>query len=436
MKGKLQWIGVNICRLLVAVAFIFSGITKVIDPHGTEYKLQDYATALHVEHLMPSMVALILSIALAVFEFRIGFCTLFGIYRKATSRIALAFTAVFTLITLWLAIANPISDCGCFGDAVVLSNWQTFWKNIVLLLAVLVICRYHKLELRIISEGRQWIVLIFAQLFALGVALHALWKLPVVDFRPFRVGNHLPSLMQTSDDAKFVTTFLMEKDGEQRWFSLEDYPDSTWVFVDSKTEQIGEVEKPEIDNFQMFLLPEGDDITEGVLAHRGYVFLLAAPSLREANDGHMDAYNNIYDYCVAHDYLFYMLTSSSEEDIKRWMDLTGAEYPICHTDELTLKTMVRSNPGLLLLEEGTVRAKWPYTDMPELNEESPRIPETGIIEEQEAGNAKRSLRLLLWFIIPLVVVTFLDRIWWWVTILLNRRRKRRKHILQDKENVE
>ncbi len=432
MKQKLLWITINLCRLIIAGAFIFSGLTKVIDPHGTEYKLHDYAEAFGLGYLMPDLLALMLAIALAVFEFRLGFCTFFGIYRRFTSCATLAFLCVFTPLTLYLALANPVSDCGCFGDALVLTNWQTFFKNVVLLACSLVLVKWYPKQLRIISEGRQWIILIYAQLFALALALYALWFLPVYDFRPYRIGANLQELTQPTGDGEYVTSFLMEKDGQQQWFTTEEYPDSTWTYLDSKTELVGDVTPAVIDNFTVYTWPEGDDVTEDVLHDPGYVFLLVAPSLENADDGRMDAYNNIYEYAQRQDYRFLCLTSSNDEAIVRWQDLTGAEYPFCHTDELTLKTVVRSNPGLVLLHDGVVVNKWPYTDMPDLQEESPALEQTEYGTPDILSQTRQVLRLLLWFVVPLIVVTFLDRTWWWVTIQLNRRRKRKK---AEKDNA-
>ena len=428
MKQRLLWISVNLCRLVIAVAFIFSGLTKVIDPHGTEYKIRDYAEAFGMGDWMPSFLALILAVGLAVFEFRIGFCTLFGIYRRFTSHAALAFMLVFTPLTLYLALANPISDCGCFGDALVLTNWQTFFKNVLLLACSLVLVRWYKLQLRIISESRQWIVLIYAQVYALMLAIYGLWFLPIYDFRPYRVGANLSELTQPSGDGEYVTTFLMEKGGEQKWFTTEDYPDSTWTYVDSKTELVGDVKPAVIDNLTMYTWPEGNDVTEEVLSDPRYVLLLIAPSLENADDGRMDAYNEIYEYAQKQGYRFLCLTSSHDAGIVRWQDLTGAEYPFCHTDQLTLKTMVRSNPGLMLLHDGIVVNKWPYTDMPELREDSPALEDTPYGKPGKMSETQLLGRLLLWFLVPLIVVTLLDRMWWWTTIQFNRRRKRKKKI--------
>lgn len=423
MKQKLLWLWVNLCRFVVAVAFIFSGVTKMVDPHGIEYKLQDYAEAFGLGALMPSAVAIITGMMLALLEFRVGFCTFFGIYRRFTARLALAFMMVFTPLTLYLAIANPVTDCGCFGDALVLTNWQTFGKNVILLLCALVLVLWGKRQFRIISEERQWIVLMYAQFFLLCIGLYGLWRLPLLDFRPFRLGSCISEQMQPRGDGEYVTTYLMEKDGRQQWFALEDYPDSTWTYVDSKTEVVGTILPAAIDNLQMFDSVTGQDLTEEVLADSSYTFLLTSPSLADADDGHMDAYNRIFEYARVHGYRFLCLTSSNGADIERWKELTGAEYPFCQTDHLTLKTMVRSNPGLLLLKDGVVIGKWAFTHMPDLDEYSVGMEKLEIGTLHVEGKAELVLKFFLWFMVPLFIVTFLDRVWWGVS-LMSRKRKR------------
>lgn len=434
----MRWFLVNVCRFVVAAAFIFSGVTKMIDPHGTEYKLQDYAHAFGVGGLMPSTIAIAAGMLLALFEFRVGLCALFGIYRRMTARFALAFMLVFTPLTLYLALANPVSDCGCFGDAWVLTNWQTFAKNVVLLTCAVVMTRWYALQFRAISENRQWIILMYSQLFVLCMGFYGLWRLPLVDFRPFYIGANIEEAMRPGGDAEYVTTFLMEKDGEQRWFTLEEYPDSTWTYVDSKTEVVGEQIPAAIDNLQMYTLEDGEDITEEVLADEGYTFLLSAPFLDKADDGHMDAYNRIYDYAVEKGYRFLCLTSSGEEEIAHWQDLTGAEYPFCHTDALTLKTMVRSNPGLLLLKGGVVIGKWPFTAMPELDEGAAPLEELPIGTLKVDGTLRMAMKFALWFIVPLLIITFLDRVWWGWSVMMDRRRNKKQNIVKhlNKENNE
>ena len=139
MKAKWISIGVNVCRFIVALTFIFSGFVKAIDPLGTQYKINDYLQALGCEGIVPPIVTLGISVLLSAVEFYTGMMLLFAINRRVMSRVAVGFMVIMTIVTFWLWVANPITDCGCFGDALVLTNWQTFWKNIVLLTAAVIV---------------------------------------------------------------------------------------------------------------------------------------------------------------------------------------------------------------------------------------------------------------------------------------------------------
>lgn len=425
-KGSL-WILVNLCRLLVAVTFIFSAIVKIVDPRGTEYKLQDYGEAFNLSFLLPTYVPLVLAVILALVEFRIGINTLFGIQRRATSWLTLFFMFIMTPLTLYIAVAEPVSDCGCFGDAWVLTGWQTFFKNVVLLAAALVLHVYPRMQTRLISEPHQWLVSLYSMLYGIVLAVYCIYRLPVIDFRPYHVGADIVKAMTPEGEVEFETMFLMEKEGERRLFTVDDYPDSTWTFIDTQTVQKGEAIAPQIDNLQIVTCAEGEDITEDILSAEGYKFFLVAPYLEMADDGYMDAYEHIYDYACEQGYPFYCLTASGEQGIQRWTDQTGAEYPFCHTDAVTLKTMVRSNPGLILMNGPKVVAKWPCTDLPELNEDSQPLDKLPIGEPQLQSHMKRTMQLILWFIVPLTVVTFIDRAWFGQRMLRAYYKRKNKH---------
>ena len=368
---------VNICRFLLAAVFIFSGYVKAIDPLGTQYKLQDYAEAagqftiynlqFTFFSLIPDWLTLAGSVILSATEFCLGIFLLFAIQRRLVSRITLIFMAVMTLVTLWLAIANPIEDCGCFGDAVKLTNGQTLAKNIVLLIFAAIVAWQPLRMVRFIPKSTQSIVINAAIIFIVGSSLWSLYTLPPFDFRPYHVGASIREGMEIPEDApqpKFETTFLMEKDGVQKEFSLDNYPDSTWTFIDSKTVEIEKGYVPPIHDFSIVLVENGDDITEQVLNDPNYTLLLISPHLEQADDTNFGEINQLHEYAQEHDIAFYCLTASTEKAIARWMELTGAEYPFCTTDETTLKTMIRSNPGLMLLRDGKVVGKWSHNRLP------------------------------------------------------------------------
>ena len=226
-------LAVNIARLILAVAFILSGFVKAVDPLGTQYKIQDYLVAMGLGRLIPDFMTLSASVLLSTIEFILGICLLFAIRRRMVSKIVLVLMAAMTLLTLWLALTDPISDCGCFGDALVLTNWQTFWKNIVLLTAAVIVWRYPLLMPRLIGEANQWIVMNYSGVFILLViAGRSLYTLPQFDFRPYHVGTNL-------------------RQGWQRMMEGEDSPYA---------------------EFFMELTDEGEDITEDVLNREGYTF--------------------------------------------------------------------------------------------------------------------------------------------------------------------
>ena len=417
---------VNIARLLLAAVFIVSGFVKAVDPMGTQYKLEDYAAALGLSAWLPDMAAVVMAVALAAVEFCLGVYMLFAIRRRLTSRLMLLMLCVMTPLTLWLALTNPITDCGCFGDAIVLTNWQTFAKNVVLLVAAVIVVCWPGQMVRFISQSNQWIVINYTALFILGIAAWSLYYLPHFDFRPYHIGANIREGMTIPDDAEqpqFETTFILEKDGQQREFTLDEYPDSTWTFVDSHTVQTRQGYVPPIHDFAI-VTEEGDDITDDVLTDSSYTMLLVAPHLEDADDAHLDIINELYEYTRQHGYPFYCLTASTERGIDHWRDITGAEYPFCTTDETTLKTIVRSNPGLLLLKNGTVIGKWSHNNLPVIGDDQWQLPldrlETGHIPSDSAP--AKVLRIILWFVLPLLLLTIADRLWAW-TRWLHRRKK-------------
>ncbi len=413
---KIKSILVNVCRFIVAPVFIFSGFVKAVDPLGTQYKIQDYLEALGHPELLPDWVTLGMSVLLSALEFLLGVLLLFAIHRRLVSKAIVAFLVVMTAITLWLALANPVSDCGCFGDAVHLSNWQTFGKNVALLVMAVVIARWPLKMLRFISKTNQWIVINYTLLFTLAVSVWCLYTLPLFDFRPYHVGADIRKGMEVpvgEKEPQYETTFILEKNGERKEFTLDNYPDSTWTFIDSKTVMTEEGYVPPIHDFVLELTDTGEDITDSLLAAPGYTFLLISPSLEHADDSHFGSMDQLYEYAKDHGYGFYGVTASGDDAIGRWRDLTGAEYPFCHADHTMLKTVIRSNPGLVLIKEGVIIRKWSHNQLPELSEASPALEEHELGRMPEDSVPRKIGTILLWFALPLFLLTLADRLWAW-----------------------
>ena len=407
-------IAVNLCRLIVAATFIFSGYVKAIDPLGTQYKLNDYLEAWGLAAYVPDYITLLAAVLLGTVEFCLGVFLLFAIHRRIVTRLLLAVMAVMTPLTLWLAIDNPIKDCGCFGDAVVLTNWETFYKNVVLLAATAILAARPMAMPKFISATNQWIAVNFTILFILISSARSLYTLPPLDFRPYHIGANIKEGMTIPEGAKqpkFETTFILEKNGQRKEFTLDNYPDSTWTFVNSNTVQTEEGYVPPIHDFSIQTMDTDEDITDSVLGHKGYSFLLISPHLEYADDSNFGEIDGIYEYCLDHGYPFYALTASTDKAITHWRDITGAEYNFYLTDETTLKTIIRSNPGLLLLKDGTVIGKWSHNDLPELNYKTESLDKTEYGQASGNSTTGKISKILLWYILPLLLLTFADRTW-------------------------
>ena len=418
----------TVCRFVLAVVFIFSGFVKAIDPLGTQYKIQDYLDAFGWTGVFPEFVPFVASALLGMLEFCLGVYLFFGIRRIIAPRAVVAVMAVMTPLTFWLAWDNPVSDCGCFGDAVILTNWETFGKNVVLLAMSLVVLKWRRRLFPLVTTRFDWLIALYGFLYILCMTVYCYRHLPVFDFRPYYVGANIQqgmSIPEGEEPTEFETRFVLQKDGVEKEFTLENYPDSTWTFVDSKTVVKKQGYEPPIHDFSMIRYEDGEDITEQVLADEGYTFLLVAHQLGQANQSRMDLINELYDYCLEYGYAFYCLTSSSDEDILKWQEDTGAEYPFCLMDNITLKTMVRFNPGLMLLKKGTVVGKWSIIDIPD------EYQLVGPLEQLPMGEANRPsfvyrlIGVLMWFAFPLFLMCMADLSW--------ERYRKKRELLQKEE---
>jgi len=351
-----------ISRLLTGALFIFSGAVKAMDPLGSAYKFQDYFHAFNLGFLLP--LALPMAILLATAEFIAGFSVLTG-YRFRTGRWAvLVLMIIFTPLTLVLAITNPVSDCGCFGDAVHLTNWQTFGKNIVILFLVLIL---FSGRIKFPYKGNkfsEWIWLGVVTALFIVFSLLNLRYLPLFDFLPYRVGNNIPEQMKIPEDKpvdEYETTFIYEKDGVTKEFTLDNYPadDTTWKFVDQKSVLVKKGYQPAVHDFSI-VLPGGEDITGNILENMNLTLLMVSKKLEKADPGKLQSGYELGKSCNAVGIGFYVLTASGPGAFGS--SDTGITF--CNTDETTLKTMVRSNPGFLLLKNGTIIGKWSWASVP------------------------------------------------------------------------
>lgn len=425
---KLRITVVNVCRFVLAATFIFSGYVKAIDPLGTLYKLKDYAAAMSLNGLLPDWVLVGVAIALGALEFALGVFMLFAVRRHVVSRITLAFMTAMTVLTLWIFVADPVKDCGCFGDALKLTNGETLLKNIALIACAALVAWRPTDMARFISRSNQWIVRYYTVAYIVITSVYCLYTLPIFDFRPYHVGTNIKQDMEIPEGAEqpeFESTFLLRKNGETREFTLDNYPDSTWEYVDTRTVQTKKGYEPPIHDFALTTCDTGEDITEQVLTKKGYTFLLVSPRLAVADDSNFGDIDQIYEYAEENGADFYCVTASANDEIERWRDLTGAEYHFCNADETTLKTMIRSNPGLMLLKDGTIIGKWSHNTLPQTDDLTAPLQQLTIGKAQNDSTTKRLLIVLLTFFLPLSALTLADRLWAWSKWIRNKQSNNR-----------
>lgn len=425
---KLRITAVNVCRFVLAATFIFSGYVKAIDPLGTLYKLKDYAAAMSLNGLLPDWALVGVAIALGALEFALGVFMLFAVHRHVVSRITLAFMTAMTALTLWIFVADPVKDCGCFGDALKLTNGETLLKNIVLSACAALVAWRPVDMARFISRSNQWIVRYYTVAYIVITSVYCLYTLPIFDFRPYHVGMNIKQGMEIPEGAEqpeFESTFLLRKNGETREFTLDNYPDSTWEYVDTRTVQTKKGYEPPIHDFALTSCDTGEDITEQVLTKKGYTFLLVSPRLAVADDSNFGDIDQIYEYAEENGADFYCVTASANDEIERWRDLTGAEYQFCNADETTLKTMIRSNPGLMLLKDGTIIGKWSHNALPQTDDLTAPLQRLTIGKAQNDSTTERLLIVLLTFFMPLSALTLADRLWAWSKWIRNKQSNNR-----------
>ena len=478
----------NFSRLFTGIIFIFSGFVKVIDPLGSAYKFTDYFVAMHLDFLNEG--ALVFAILMSIAELIIGIALVFNLLPKIAAWLLLLFMAFFTPLTLWLAVADPVSDCGCFGDAIILTNWQTFYKNLVILAFTIIVFWQRKLFKPAYNLFNQWALTIAFTIASFVLTLYCLYNLPIVDFRPYHIGANIQEGMQIPEEEKenvdvYESVFIYEKNGEQKEYSETELPDSTWTFVNADHKLVKKGYEPPIHDFTIepifvpgyspepenkyvnpwdlefeftkdgetitcdldslpdqswnfkkiiyntklnpdnlklyflneegeeiianikdlpdnnsifldaeyidtenenFLLKYGEDITNQVLEDESYAFFAIMTLLDEVNEKHLDKVAQISEFCKNNNYKFYCITASNLEEVSAFINYHKPNYQFYNMDPITLKTIVRSNPGLVLVKKGTVLNKWAAKNIPAPEQLHNDLTANSITKHQKAKN--------------------------------------------------
>ncbi len=366
--------GLIVSRFIVGILFLFTGFVKGIDPVGLQYKLNDYIEALHI-NLLNSLVvpgSLLLPFA----EFAIGIALLTGIFIRLSIKGAFVFMLIFTPLTLYIALKNPVTDCGCFGDALVITNWETFYKNVILIsLVIFLLLKRERISFITNKQFRQVIftILISSYFFIVG------WSYryePIWDFRPYSVGTNIPQGMVTPDGAprdvyQNSYRYRNRSSNEVKKFTDQDFPwqdTINWKFESMDPPLL--LKKgyhPPIHDFSI-QTSERLNVTDSYLNDSIFTFFVIAYDLERSSYQNQEKLNKLAIWAKEQGYRFIALTSTSGSPLAKYQLDHKPTYDILFTDQTTLKTIIRSNPGLLLLQKGIILAKWPNNALPESNQ--------------------------------------------------------------------
>ena len=345
-------------RLITGGTLAISGFVKAIDPWGTIYKIDDYLSAMHLT-IWPGLI-IAGAFLLCAIEFLTGVFLLTGCFRKGATVLGFIIICFMTPLTLWIAIADPVADCGCFGDAFILSNWATFWKNIVLLLCFIWLLKYNKIVRSLISASIQWLA-VTASLGYIGlIEVAGFFYQPLIDFRQFKVGTEIATTDNQINDEEPEYLFTYQKDGLKQDFQLDSLPDEDegWEFVERKElkNTTNTVEPSSHSEFHIWD-SNNDDVTQEILGENPDIILLMMPKLGNVSIAQTWKINYLYDWAKSNGYEFIAVVSGSKPEIENWKDLSMPEYSIYTSDDTIIKEIVRGNPAIVFVKDGKINWK-------------------------------------------------------------------------------
>lgn len=363
----------QISRILVGLTFLFSGFVKGVDPLGSTYKFTDYFNAFGTE--WATGLSFVLAVLQSVAEFGIGAALLLNYRTRLFSWLALIFMAFFLPLTLYIAIKNPVTDCGCFGDALIITNWETFYKNVVLTILTVVIVAGRKSYNNPLKTIYQHLMFGVSLLGFVGIIYHSYNHLPLFDFRPYNEGANIIEGMEIPDDApvdEYRTEFVYRNlnTGEEQDFDETNYPwedTENWEYVSSNSILVKEGYHPPIHDFTIEN-EYGEDVKDFYLYDPGFTFILVAYNLEKYNSKKQEQINLLAEQAMNEGMNFICLTASSRDQIDKLIEEHSIPYEFFFCDEITLKTIIRSNPGLLLTKEAEILSKWHWKDLPDFND--------------------------------------------------------------------
>lgn len=356
----------NTFRIIVGLVFIFSGFVKGIDPWGTVYRMEDYFLAFNMAWAMP--FSHFLSVFLCVLEFSIGISLLLNLWIRKTSWILLPMMTFFTVLTFFDAVYNIVPDCGCFGDAIKLTNVETFIKNLLLMMMVIPIFLWRNKFKSAIPAYAEIVFLFLTMIAFAWLSIYSYRHLPLIDFMPWKVGNNVNQA--STLPIKFYVTYKNRHTGEEKEFVAPDYPWNDTVWLSNWIFKSQRVENPNMNEGSTLRVEDekGNVITSEILDNPDYHFLFISYDLTLADPQGFLKILPFYKKALIDGYSFVCITSSLPQVVKNFRIENGTAFDFYYADDIVLKMMVRANPGLILLKHGVVLAKWHYRDIPPYEE--------------------------------------------------------------------
>ncbi|KAF0129794.1 MAG: DoxX family protein [Bacteroidetes bacterium] len=355
----------NFSRLLTGAVFVFSGFVKGVDPLGTAYKLEDYFAAYGTE--WANELSLSLSILLCVVEFTIGVALLLNLKPKLAAWGLMLVMVFFTGLTLYDAIYAPVADCGCFGDAIKLTNWQTFYKNVVLLVFTVIVFRNRNKEKKRLPQQFQSVLVVLVMILFGSFSWYNYQHEPMIDFRPWKVGNSMNG--DPNAETNVYLIYRNKTTGETKEYLSPNYPwnDKSWLEAWEFVDQRFESENPGIAHNLRAEDINGADNTSLVLDSE-IMFVFVSYDIEKVSGKAASKFMALSEVINSYSLSQVILTASLPEEMASFQSKHNSQLEAFFADEVVLKTMIRSNPGLVLFNKGVVIEKWHYNDFPDEKE--------------------------------------------------------------------
>lgn len=394
IRGTLVWLS----RVVVGITFIISGWSKSIDPWGFVIKVGEYLDAWGM--ILPHEAIVAGCVALSCIEFLTGVLILTGALKRTSAVVAAAMMAVMLPLTLYIAIVDPVADCGCFGDFFVLSNWATFFKNIVLTALIVYLIMRNRSVRGLYPAAIQWLVVAVSIAFPLFLALFGYQIQPLVDFRPYKTGT---TIFAGRNNTAGTETFVYEKDGERREFTLDALPDSTWTYVEASESDV----EGRFDGSIAVLDDEGYDVSGDIVdSDRRQIYLIIPqPSLHYLVYAHY--VEQLADFAEQEDIGFFAIVGAGGRGFKRWSDWVRPDFDVFTADATALKQLVRGRESLIYTDGGII--KWKRT-LRSLPDDLPKSTNANVLDAIQApDNGRIHGYVLLIYLASLFVIYLLGQ---------------------------